>query len=425
MLRTLYYVQKLMRSQWYSGEKLERLQSRKFRRLVERAFNEVPYYRRLYAPEAVKKVLADGKQAAAHLPIITREELAQTPLQDRTSSLVNPRSCLKRTTSGSSGIPLVILEDKSSAAWWTAGHIRYLWAYGVRPGYKIAWLSSIQNRRGVSFLEGRLFKLTRPEPSILDLRDSYGKSFPQLVKLRPEVIIAPPSTLEMLMHYCEQNNAKLNPKIIAAGSEALTASLRSRVRDFFSAEVYDRYSAVETGNIAWECPSHVGYHVNVETVMLELANPKQATRSCLEGEAVVSCLYRHATPIIRYLLGDVVRMKDDECPCGRNLPLVESIQGRKVDNIKRRNGEQVSPYTVISCLDHIEGVRKFKVVQNADHVVDVFLVVSEDANEEVVADTVAKQLGDVLKDLPLRVKVVDSIPHGEKMKFKLVESHVS
>ncbi|MEM4154829.1 MAG: hypothetical protein QXX49_04580 [Candidatus Caldarchaeum sp.] len=43
MLRTLLYWSSLMRSQWHSREKLEQLQSEKFRRLVWKAYNESPF----------------------------------------------------------------------------------------------------------------------------------------------------------------------------------------------------------------------------------------------------------------------------------------------------------------------------------------------------------------------------------------------
>jgi len=49
-----------MRSQWHSREKLEQLQSEKFRRLVWKAYNESPFHRRLYSHEMVEKVNAEG-----------------------------------------------------------------------------------------------------------------------------------------------------------------------------------------------------------------------------------------------------------------------------------------------------------------------------------------------------------------------------
>ncbi|MEM1936949.1 MAG: hypothetical protein QXV14_07220 [Candidatus Caldarchaeum sp.] len=60
MLRTLLYWSSLMRSQWHSREKLEQLQSEKFRRLVWKAYNESPFHRRLYSHEMVEKVNAEG-----------------------------------------------------------------------------------------------------------------------------------------------------------------------------------------------------------------------------------------------------------------------------------------------------------------------------------------------------------------------------
>ncbi|MEM2871376.1 MAG: hypothetical protein QW217_02895 [Candidatus Caldarchaeum sp.] len=424
MMRTLLHWGSLMRSQWYSREKLEQLQSEKFRRLVWRAYNEVPFHRRLYSPEMVEKVRAEGGQASEWLPVLSRTQLAQVSLEERTSSAVDPASCIKRMTSGSSGIPLVVLESKSSGAYWTALQIRALWAFGVRPGDKVAWLTPIPSNRSIAFYKSGLFNLVRPQAHLLDVKDIHTRSFPQLVELQPDVMIASPTTLELLMDYCERKEVKLSPKVIGLSSETSTPSFRRRVQNFFSAEVFDRYSAVEVGPIAWECPERVGYHVNMEGVLLELVNVRRATRSTEEGEVVVSCLYRDCTPVIRYLLGDIVRTKDDECPCGRGLPLIESIQGRKVDIIKRKNGEDVSPYAVITALDHIQGVRKFRVVQKPDYTVEVYVVLSSSFGENELVESIERCLGDVLRGLQVRVKPVEVIGDGSGIKQKLVESHV-
>gem|GEM_PF-6364893 len=67
------------------------------------------------------------------LPILTLRMLSETPLQRRTTASVNPRKTFKRTTAGSSGIPLAILETKSSATYWQALYLRRLWAWGIIP----------------------------------------------------------------------------------------------------------------------------------------------------------------------------------------------------------------------------------------------------------------------------------------------------
>jgi phenylacetate-CoA ligase len=85
-------------------------------------------------------------------------------------------------------------------------------------------------------------------------------------------------------------------------------------------------------------------------------------RSLTEGEAVGTCLYRYATPIIRYFIGDVVRLRDDECSCGRGLPLLESIQGRLVDYIVARDGVFISPCVLTTAMQKIEGIKQFKII---------------------------------------------------------------
>ncbi|MEM1942526.1 MAG: hypothetical protein QXO30_02100 [Candidatus Caldarchaeum sp.] len=90
--------------------------------------------------------------------------------------------------------------------------------------------------------------------------------------------------------------------------------------------------------------------------------------------------------------------------------------------IKRKDGEHVSPYVVITALDHIQGIRKFRVVQKPDYTVVV--VLSSSFRENELVESIERCLADVLKGLQVRVKPVDAIEPGPGIKQKLVESRV-
>jgi len=52
-----------------------------------------------------------------------------------------------------------------------------------------------------------------------------------------------------------------------------------------------------------------------------------------KGYSVVTPTWREAQPILRYVTGDVIRLRDDPCPCGLPLPSME-ILGRKRTEIR-------------------------------------------------------------------------------------------
>jgi phenylacetate-CoA ligase len=102
--------------------------------------------------------------------------------------------------------------------------------------------------------------------------------------------------------------------------------------------VYDRYGCREVGNIAHEC-SHGGLHVNAESFHLEEeANPSIAGGKNL----VVTCFDNLAMPFLRYRIGDLARLEDGRCGCGRTLPLMSSVTGRTTDFFSLASGAELS-----------------------------------------------------------------------------------
>ncbi|MEM1947206.1 MAG: hypothetical protein QW240_00525 [Candidatus Caldarchaeum sp.] len=227
------------------------------------------------------------------------------------------------------------------------------------------------------------------------------------------------------MEYSERHGATISVKTIITTGETLTPSTRKAVQNFFSTEVFDRYSTIEMGNIPWECPTHTAYHINSEAVVLELLNPKIVGSKYVQGEAVVMCLYRYATPFIRYRAGELVELVDDECPCGRDLPLLRSVEGRTVDCIYKKNGDMISRYAVISRIEKVDGVVEFRVVQDADYSVEIITVPKPESDHERLIDTLTSGVVNILNGLQVRVKIVETLEQDVWPKFRLVESKVA
>ncbi len=246
----------------------------------------------------------------------------------------------------------------------------------------------------------------------------------EIANLGIDVLISQPSSISAIMKKLEETSLDLSFKVIITTGEVLTPYTRKKIEDRFGCDVYDSYSTVELGNIAWECPTHTAYHINADCVVLELNNPRQVGRSSLEGEAIGTCLYRYATPIIRYSTGDLVRLRDDECPCGRGLPLMDSVEGRIAEYITTKDGKLVSPYVVTSALQSIEKIKQFKVIQHPDYTVEVQIVTSDEVDHEQLSSLIEATLTPLLHGLKTRVRFTDSI-EIRGVKLKLVESFVS
>jgi len=79
---------------------------------------------------------------------------------------------------------------------------------------------------------------------------------------------------------------------------------------------------------------------------------------------MATSLFRFAMPAIRYKLHDYAVPTDEKCECGRGLPLLEALEGRRVDCLIATNGELVSPFRMIVALQDTEQVGRYQVIQD-------------------------------------------------------------
>ena len=145
----------------------------------------------------------------------------------------------------------------------------------------------------------------------------------------------------------------------------LTPEQRRLIGSAFG-DVRDVYGAVEFGDIAWECERHEGYHVNADCLVVELLRDGRPALQGEAGEVVCTSLQSYAMPLIRYRLGDEGVFSTDRCGCRRGLPLLKVISGRADDCIHLPDGGLISPRALVSALAYIEGVRQYRIAQEAD-----------------------------------------------------------
>ena len=148
--------------------------------------------------------------------------------------------------------------------------------------------------------------------------------------IRPEVIDGYPSVLQAMA-------ASIAPPRtlhhVFSTTEILTPRARKRIQNSFGTPVVDTYGAAEFPSLAWECPSGAGYHIDADYAYVEcLVDGEQAAPGEV-GELVITSLYGYGMPLIRYAIGDSAVLSEDHCPCGRGLPLFESIEGRTDNSI--------------------------------------------------------------------------------------------
>jgi phenylacetate-CoA ligase len=180
-------------------------------------------------------------------------------------------------------------------------------------------------------------------------------------------------------------------------SEVLGEQLRADCRTQLGIKVIDLYSTNEVGIVALECPVSGLLHVQSENLIVEVLN--EAGDACEEGQigrVVITDLHNYATPLIRYTTGDHAEA-GPACPCGRGLPTLRKVLGRRRNQALLPDGQRVWAYFGrLSFEAEIPTLRQYQLVQDAVERIRVRLVIEETlttAQERRLTELIHRALG--------------------------------
>jgi phenylacetate-coenzyme A ligase PaaK-like adenylate-forming protein len=192
----------------------------------------------------------------------------------------------------------------------------------------------------------------------------------RLNDFRPQVLLAYANVLELLAREALADRLRLGGGLrqVINMSEPLSEGARRLVTEAFGLPVNNNYAMGECMALSTACPKGHGMHVNADWAILEVVDREgRPVEPGRPGEKVlVTNLYNHIQPFIRYEIEDVVTMSQQPCPCGSPLPLIVQVEGRKDEVVWIRDGEkyrQVHPYVFVDVLDECPEVGWYQILQ--------------------------------------------------------------
>lgn len=155
------------------------------------------------------------------------------------------------------------------------------------------------------------------------------------------------------------SNFGLRVGFVAA--ERLPESLRAEVQTMFGMRIRQGYGTADAGCIAYECLELGGMHLSTRS-FVEICDPAtgRPVQNGEIGEVVVTPLTMDY-PLIRLATGDLSRLSDAPCPCGRTAPKLMGILGR-VDDTAKVRGQFVYPSQVAQSLTRFPQILRHQVV---------------------------------------------------------------
>jgi phenylacetate-CoA ligase len=319
----------------------------------------VPFY---------KKLPLTGTDLQA-FPILTKDIL-RSQADELISERADRAAMTPNASGGSTGKPVRLFQDKNywehatASSWFVQG-----W-WGLRPGERTAAIWG--NDRDVppqNFRERVTHEvLQQIGCNAFRLDEQSMLRFAQLlVRWQPRFVIGYATALDLFARFLLSHpELKVRPLAVKSTAEVLTQEERTRVEQAFGAPVYDFYGSREVNNVAAECRQQKGLHVNSINRFVEIVDEKGApTKAGVPGRVLVTDLTNYSMPMIRYENEDIAAWETGECPCGRNLPRLGKILGRKSDFLLSRSGRIIHGEFFTHLFYGISEVSEFQVVQES------------------------------------------------------------
>ncbi|HEY0896103.1 MAG TPA: hypothetical protein VGE15_06085 [Sphingobacteriaceae bacterium] len=329
------------------------------------------------------------------------------------------KDCIPVLTSGSTGSPLMVYQNKEKKIRNTADTIYFAGRANYRVGHRLYYVRLWNSIHPKGRLLARLQNLEMV--NVLDLSDGY---FEKLVstwqKDRSEkVLMGYVSSFTQLCKYLDRiESPPLDCRIssIIAVAETLTSYCKHSMEKYFKAPVVSRYSNTENGILAQQSPGeNADFTINWSSYHIEIFDLEKDVPVEIGalGRIVITDLFNYAMPMIRYDTGDVGFIECNE----QGVPVLRNIQGRKMDMLYDTKGRVLTP-SVVWQLDNYKNIRQFQLVQNSQKSYTIRLNVDENFESAgQIVQEFSRYFGD---DAEILIERTDEIPVLASGKRRLV-----
>jgi phenylacetate-CoA ligase len=389
-------------------EVLAALQTRRLKVTLERAYANVPHYRRKFDAAGVRpgdcKSLAD----IARFPFTLKSDLRDNyPF----GMFAVPRESLLRlhASSGTTGKPTVVGYTRGDLDLWSDLMARSLACSGALPG------DVVHNAYGYGLFTGGLgahYGAERLGCTVVPVSGGgTERQVTLLADFAANVLCATPSYALNIAEVAVATGVDLRRAPLRVGvfgaepwSEATRRSLEERL-GILAVDVYGLSEILGPG-VACECHSaQAGLHGWEDHFLFEIVDPEtlQPLPIGESGELVITTLTKEALPMVRYRTRDITRLNDEPCICGRTHVRIMRVTGRDDDMLIIR-GVNVFPSQVEAVLVGFPGLAPhYQIVLTREGALDAMTVEVELAANAPVAqgerDGKAREVSKHIKSL--------------------------
>jgi phenylacetate-CoA ligase len=416
----------LQQSRWWSREELAAYQAAALSRLLDHAYANVPYYRRVFDDRGLVPGDIQTPADLRLLPVLTREDL-QTHLPDLKARNYPDAAFEYVTTGGSTGIPVGFYYEKGASRAREWAFMKTQWdRVGYRFGDKCVVLRGyiVGSARDAVYWKKTLFGRWLLMSSHHMTEETLPAYISEIRRFKPRFIQSYPSTAALLARYMIEHGVDSFPTVraVLCGSENLYPWQRSLLEEAFGCRVFSWYGNSEQTVLAGECEESTHYHIFPEYGIVELIgrDGRPVTNPGEMGEVVATNLTNYVCPLIRYRTMDLATAAQGPCTCGRHYPLLEHVEGRLHEFIVTKDRRLISMTAVNMHSDVFDNVVQFQFYQ--EKVGEVLLrIVRKPGYTDRDTDYILSELEKKFEgDVDVTVHFVTKIPRTRRGKYRFL-----
>ncbi|MEJ5359830.1 MAG: hypothetical protein WHT06_14305 [Desulfobacterales bacterium] len=423
----LRVARELKRTEFKPADEVREIQLQKLRRIIQHAWANTKYYRETwhasgFNPEDLKSI-----EDLASLPILTKDDIRANK-ERMVAENIPKEKLLPKKTSGSTGVSLEFFVDDESLQWKRGCTLYFDEWSGWRLGDKIAaiWGNPTHRTNWRAVLRNVLLE----RYDFLDTLKMGEKEmlafYQRQLRRKPKLLFGHAHSIYLFSNFLKKRGLKpFRPKGIISTCMVLHDFERRVIEETFGCKVFNRYGCEEVSLIACECEAHEGLHLNLNTLVVEFIKDGRPAKPGKPGAIVVTDLTNYGMPFIRYKVGDVGIPSGRNCSCGRNLPLMESLEGRVADYVITPEGNLISGISLTENFAvKLPEIKQLQIIQEKSD----FLIFKVVKGEGFAADSEQKIRALALERFGPKMhyacEYVDAIPQEANGKYRFCISKV-
>lgn len=374
------------------------------------------------------KSVPNSKEQFRTLPVLEKidiiDNLASIKTLDEKDGVVN-------YTGGTTGSSMKTIYTKSDMQERIALLDHFRAQHGYKLGKKTAWfsgknlISEKDLNKGICSHYDFINKIRFYSTFHINEKnfDVYWNS---INKFKPEFIVGFPSSVYELCKIAEEKNLILNHKVqvFFPTAETVTSQHREVIARVLGCKLVNQYASSEGAPFILECSSE-NLHIHPLTGIFEVVDDN--LQPAKDGELIVTSFTTKGTPLVRYRIGDSIRLssEDKTCACGSNFPLVDEIQGRTTDYLVSPTNGKVNLGNLSNSTKDVSGIIKFQAIQDSIDELNVRVVANESFNineQKKFKDALQERFGPKVN---INIEKVADIPNEKSGKFRIIRNNIN